>query len=79
MVKLDAEYIEQHLEAVNDYDSFGRSLCAAILNESLKLVKGKSEEIVRLTADISVSPTKSGCMVTINIGPEEICKLVPLL
>lgn len=79
MEKMNAEYIEQHLEAVNDYDSFGRSLCAAILNESLKLVKGKSEEIVRLTADISISPTKKGCMITIKIGAEEICKQVLLL
>ncbi|MEI3894641.1 MULTISPECIES: hypothetical protein [unclassified Bacillus (in: firmicutes)] len=79
MITLDTEYIEKHLESVNNYDSFGRSLCAAILNECLKLVKGDYEEKIQLTADISVSTTTNGCMVKIKIGPEEICKLVPLI
>lgn len=68
MKKLDTEYIEQHLETVHTYESFGRSVCENILSATLKRVKENSEENIQLTADISVRPTTRLCI--------QVCKII---
>ncbi|MEI4623936.1 hypothetical protein KFD70_27535 [Bacillus pfraonensis] len=68
MKKLDTEYIEQHLETVHTYESFGRSVCEGILSAALKRVKGNSEETIHLTSDITVRPTPRLCI--------QVCKMI---
>lgn len=59
---LTQDFIQSHLASVHNYDSFGRSLIAQILEESSKQVAEKSKEEVQLTIDISVKATEKDCI-----------------
>ncbi|MEI3894642.1 MULTISPECIES: hypothetical protein [unclassified Bacillus (in: firmicutes)] len=68
MQKIDKKYIENHLETIHTYESFGRSVCENILHASLKRVKGNDKDNVQMTANISVRATERICL--------QVCKVI---
>ena len=59
--KLDRHYIENHLGA-HDYESFGRSVVAAILEEALERASDEGEvEEMDIDVRTTLRATPSGC------------------
>jgi hypothetical protein len=58
---LDREYIENHL-TVHNYESFGRSIIALILEEVLEQVGDERKEEVEIQLKTTVKPSPRGCI-----------------
>lgn len=61
--KLDRKYVEDHLGA-HTYESFGRSIVAAVLEEALEKMSdqdGGFEEEFKVEVETTLKATSSGC------------------
>lgn len=58
---LDREYIENHLD-IHNYESFGRSIIAGILEEALERVGDERKEEVELQLRATIRATRSDCI-----------------
>ncbi|WP_248579536.1 hypothetical protein [Nocardioides sp. InS609-2] len=65
--KLDKQYVENHLGA-HDYESFGRSVVAEILEEALERTSDQGEfEEMDIDIKTTLRATSSGCIWLIMI------------